>query len=78
MECNNQEFEYMMLSRLIRDIGYYCGAGNGHTKHLWAGNVDEQIKEIFKIYNLLIVKPQWLTFRSLKKQCKKLVMYQPK
>jgi len=78
MESNNQEFEYMMLGRLIQDVNYFCGAGNGHIKHLWAGNASEQITEIFKIYNSLNTKPKWLTFRKLKKHCKRLAMYKPR
>jgi hypothetical protein len=65
-EGKEQEFQYMMLGRLETDVEYFLGAGNGSEKHLWAGNVKDQIKEMKKIWNMLKVKPEWLTMDQIK------------
>jgi hypothetical protein len=62
---NNQSFDYMLLNRLQIDNDYFLGAGNRHEKHLWAGSVDEQIKEMKAIWHKLRVKPEWLSMEDI-------------
>ncbi len=63
----NCEYTYMMLSRLKMDNEYFLGCGNRKVKHLWAGDVAEQIKEMKRLYNLLPdnAKPEWLTMDDI-------------
>ena len=59
------QFNYMMLGRLKSDCDYFLGYGNRYEGHLWAKNVDEQIKEMKRIYNELSVKPKGLTLEEI-------------
>jgi hypothetical protein len=63
----DNEFNYKMLSRLSSDNDYYLGNGNRSEKHLWAGNVDAQIKEMKRLWNNLPkdAKPDWLTMQDI-------------
>lgn len=58
-----EKFLYQMLGRLKMDCDYFLGNGCGYEKHLWAGNVNDQIKEMRRLYALLEEgkKPEWLT-----------------
>lgn len=58
-------FDYQMLSRLQMDNDYYLGHGNRSEKQLWAGNVDDQIAEMKRIWNKLPVKPEWLSMEDI-------------
>jgi len=60
-----QKFIYMMLSRLQSDCEYFLGAGKGSVKCLWAGGVEEQIKEMQQQYELLVYKPEWLSQKDI-------------
>ena len=57
----NYEREYRLLSRMKRDCEYFLGAGGRAEKHLWAGNVREQIAKMRELYDALPEKPEWLT-----------------
>ena len=61
----NWKHEYMMLSRYQSDMEYYLGHGNRCEKHLYFGNFKEHIEEMFKLWEELPVKPEWLTFEKL-------------
>lgn len=63
-----ERFNYMMLGRLQQDCNYYLGNGNRYEKHLWAGNVKDQIVEMKRIYKLFNEdkKPEWLTWEQIK------------
>ena len=62
-----EKFNYMMLGRLKTDCEYYLGNGNRYAKNLWAGDEQEQIKEMKKIYNSFSEdkKPEWLTYDKI-------------
>lgn len=53
--------DYRLLSRLKTDCDYFLGAGGRAEKHLWAGNVREQIAKMRELYAALPEKPEWLT-----------------
>lgn len=61
----SDKFNYMMLSRLQSDCDYYLGFGNRNPKVLWAGNEEDHIAEMKKIYNELPEKPEWLTMEQI-------------
>ena len=61
----DSEYQYMLLDRLKMDCEYFLGNGNRNEKHLWAGSVDAQIKEMKKIWNSLNEKPEWLTMEDI-------------
>ena len=53
--------EYRLLGRLKADCDYFLGTGGRAEKHLWAGNVREQIAKMRELYTALPEKPEWLT-----------------
>ena len=57
----NYENEYRLLGRLKADCEYFLGWGGRAEKHLWAGNVREQIAKMRELYAALPEKPEWLT-----------------
>ena len=57
--------DYMLLSRLKADCDYFLGAGGRAEKHLWAGNVREQIAKMRELYDALPEKPEWLTIEDI-------------
>lgn len=57
--------DYMLLSRLKADCDYFLGAGGRAEKHLWAGNVREQIAKMQELYDALPEKPEWLTMEDI-------------
>jgi len=62
------KFNYMMLSRLSNDAVQFLSEDSfsyRKVKNLWAGNIDEQIKEMKKIYNMITIKPEWLTMDEI-------------
>ena len=61
----NYEHEYLLLSRLKADYDYFLGAGGRVEKHLWAGNVREQIAKMRELYISLPEKPEWLTMEDI-------------
>lgn len=70
----NQKFEYMMLDRLRCDCEYYLGWGNRCPRHLWAESEEAQIAEMKKLYKLLIIKPEWISMRDIKRYEKQMVL----
>ena len=58
---SGHEDEYRLLGRLKTDCDYFLGAGGRAEKHLWAGNVREQIAKMRELYAALPEKPEWLT-----------------
>lgn len=58
-------FRYMMLDRLKTDCNYFLGNGNRNEKHLWAGDVDEQIKLMKDLYNSFEEKPEWISMEDI-------------
>lgn len=59
-------FFYMMLDRLRSDCRYYLGYGGRDAKHaLWAGDEKKQIEKMREIYDLLPIKPEWLTSEEI-------------
>ena len=59
------EGSYQLLSRLKADCDYFLGAGGRAEKHLWAGNVREQIAKMRELYAALPEKPEWLTMEDI-------------
>lgn len=70
----DNKFNYMMLSRLQMDCDYYLGFGNRNEKVLWAGNVDDHIDEMKRIWNNLPKKekPEWLSMEDILEYEKKM------
>ena len=62
---NNLQFKYQMLDRLKQDNEYFLRFP--HEKHLWAGNVEDQIKEMKNIYNSFPKdkKPDWINMEDI-------------
>lgn len=60
-----ESFNYRLLDRLRSDNDYYLR--HPHEKHLWAGSVDEQIKEMKRLWNNFPkdAKPEWLSMEDI-------------
>lgn len=54
-------FNYQLLGRLKGDCEYFLGHGNRNEKHLWALNIRDHIAEMYKIYDNLPEKPDWIS-----------------
>ena len=60
--ARDYKFEYMLLNRLQCDCNYYLGYGSRNAQHcLWAHDEQKQIDKMRELYDLLPVKPEWLT-----------------
>ena len=68
----NYEHEYRLLSRMKRDCEYFLGAGGRAEKHLWAGNVREQIAKMRELYDALPEKPEWLTQEDIERYAQRM------
>ena len=55
---------YKLLSRMESDCKYFFKT-SAHTKHLWAGSVEDQITKMKKIWNDMEEKPEWLSFEQI-------------
>lgn len=62
---SQNEYDYMLLDRLKQDCEYFLGNGNRSEKHLWAGNVNDQIAKMKELYNKLPEKPEWLSMEDI-------------
>lgn len=62
MTARDYEFEYLLLDRLRSDCEYYSDNGGRNAKHsLWAQDEQKHINKMRELYDLLPVKPEWLT-----------------
>lgn len=57
----DNKFNYMLLDRLRCDCEYYLGYGSRDANSLWAHDEQKQIDKMRKLYDLLPIKPEWLT-----------------
>lgn len=71
---HEMQFRYSMLSRLKADCEYFLGNGNRFEGHLWAGSVEEQIKEMKQRWNEFEddEKPEWLTMEDIEEYERKM------
>lgn len=59
-------FNYMLLDRLKSDCEYYLCYGGRNAKHsLWAHDEQKQIDKMRELYDLLQIKPEWLTIEQI-------------
>lgn len=65
MSNQDAKFNYMLLSRLKSDCEYFLGYGGKNESRLWAGNVEDQIAEMKKIWESLDVKPEWISLSDI-------------
>lgn len=62
----NDRFNYMLLDRLRCDCEYYLNHGNRNAGHsLWACDEQKQIDKMRELYDLLPIKPEWLTKKQI-------------
>jgi len=55
----------LLLGRLQSDCEYFLGYGMRSESTLWAGNVSDQISKMKELWNILPVKPEWLTMEQI-------------
>lgn len=58
-------FNYQLLARLKQDCEYYLGHGNRAKKHLWAGDVAEQVAKMKALYAGFSEKPEWISLEDI-------------
>ena len=73
----DSKFKYMLLDRLKQDCEYFLGNGNGAEKHLWAGNIDDQIKLMKDLYDSFSdnQKPEWISIEDIDNYEKQMKSY---
>jgi hypothetical protein len=66
-EEGEKSYNYRLLSRLQHDCDYFLGAGGRQVKHLWAGNVTDQIAKMKELYNGFAddKKPEWISMEKI-------------
>lgn len=59
--------QYGLLSRLQSDCKYFLGYGGRCERHLWAGNVTDQIAKMKELWQQFPddLKPEWLTWEQI-------------
>lgn len=69
------EFRYQLLDRLKQDCEYFLGNGNRAEKHLWAGNVKDQIQTMKDLYNSFSddMKPEWISLEDINNYEKEMI-----
>ena len=73
LQETNQQFEYMLLSRLQGDCEYFLGYGNGSERFLLANSVQAHISEMKKLWEKLLIKPEWLSFEQIENYEKRML-----
>lgn len=58
----SQGFEYMLLARLKVDCESYF---NDNQNHLWGVDPKEHANKMLELYDLLEIKPEWLSVKEL-------------
>ena len=63
----DNQFWYMLLSRMRMDCDYFLGNGQLYGNHLWAGNVVDQIGYMKALRKDFPEdgKPEWLTMEQI-------------
>jgi len=56
---------YMLLGRLQMDCEYFLGNGDRNTKYLHQLNVDLQITEMKRLWDVLPEKPEWISMEDI-------------
>ena len=64
VNSDDVKFRYMMLDRLRQDCD--CYLDRPVERHLWADNVEDQIKLMYDLYNTFEEKPEWCTLDDIK------------
>jgi hypothetical protein len=76
-EMEKQEkfkFQYMMLDRLRSDVEYFLGWGEKiRFDRLINKNPQDHISKMKALYNILPVKPQWLSYEKILEYEKELI-----
>lgn len=67
----NNKYNYMLLDRLKKDCEYFLRYP--HTKHLWAGDIKQQIDKMLELYDSLDPKPEWITKEDINNYYKKML-----
>lgn len=57
---------YMLLDRHKQDCKYFLGYGNGCEKYLHGKTVEDHIARMYELYEVLPVKPEWLTAEDIR------------
>lgn len=58
-----QKHQYMMLGRLKSDCQYFLHYP--YERHLYFTSIAEHMAEMRAIWNALIIKPQWLSYKQI-------------
>lgn len=68
--------EYMMLSRLKGDCIGYLTEGDwryNQPSRIWAGDVQKHIDKMRQLWNILPIKPEWLTMEQINEYATRMI-----
>jgi len=68
----DDKFKYMLLSRMQSDCEYYLGNGGRADKHLFMGNVPDQITLMNALWDSFTEKPEWLSKEQIDEYAEKM------
>ena len=72
MTAKDYRFEYALLDRLRSDCEYYLNEIRDARHALWAQDEQKHINKMRELYDLLPVKPEWLTREQIDEYAKKM------
>ena len=64
IKTTEQSYRYQLLSRMQSDCKYFLGNGCGGSR-LWGETIDKHIEYMKELYNLIDIKPEWLTMDEI-------------
>lgn len=72
LDKKDNQFRYMLLSRMQSDCKYYLGNGNRQPKHLWVHDESTHIETMRALWLSLPVAPEWLTMEQIDEYAKQM------
>ena len=75
LDGRDPHFYFSFLDRLRSDCEYYLGCGGRYSRHLWTRDEYEHIALMRAIYNLLPVKPAWLTLEQIEDYADRMLLW---
>jgi hypothetical protein len=59
----DKQHDYMVLGRMQMDNDAFLQTEP--IKHLYMGNVEDQIKEMKRLWKAFVVKPEWISWEDI-------------
>ena len=69
-------YSYMLLDRCRCDCEYFLNWGNGSTKRLWGITIKSHIAKMKELWDIVPVKPDWLSYEQIEQYERNMLSYQ--